>query len=506
MKVVSVEQMRSLDERTIKEAGIPGEELMQRAGDGAGDAIMEFISKLPPEHVKRFVILAGKGNNGGDAYVVAKYLHENTHIPVELYSVSPVSDLKGDALLHAQRLPEYIPVLQEMFELQKGDIVIDGLLGTGTKGALRPPYDKIIQTVNESEVPVISLDLPSGMNGDDGTVTSDALQADLTIAMGLPKKGFLLGDGPELCGIIRCVDIGIPQSYIDEILSDYEMTFACDVKSLKRRPMGSYKSLNGHLLVIGGSCDYHGAPLLAAEAAMRSGAGFVTVCVPESADISTPDMHSLIFRRIPDSGNGTFSIASIPEINQLAEKADVIVVGPGISTAPEVCSMLGEVLKIDKPMVIDADALNIISDNTDMLDRKNITVLTPHPGEMKRLIKGFALQTPEDRIEAAKNLASRTGAVIVLKGNRTVISSPEGEIRINGSGTPALATAGSGDVLSGMIGAFIAQGEDEFQATVDSVFIHGRCGEYNGLGIRGTTADDLIDLIPEKMIEISPFA
>jgi NAD(P)H-hydrate epimerase len=218
-------------------------------------------------------------------------------------------------------------------------------------------------------------------------------------------------------------------------------------------------------------------------------------------------VYSIIFRGIPDSGNGIFSNKSVSEIIKISEKADVLLVGPGLSVNKDTQDMLRKIITIERPLVIDADALNIISEDIKILKRKSITVLTPHHGEMNRLLKGFGIPESNDRIEISKKLSMKTGAIVVLKGNRTVISSPDGQIRINGSGTPALATAGSGDVLAGIIGAFLAQNSDDpFQSVVDAVFIHGCCGEFTGFGNRGTIADDLINLIPEKMREISPFA
>lgn len=509
MKVVSVEQMRELDSRSINEAGIPGAELMLKAGIGAAEHIIDYVTSLYPRHIKRFVILNGKGNNGGDGYVVAKFLLENYHAEVIIYSICNVEELSGDALTYAELVKDSVEIIvgdNPIF--QPGDIIVDGLLGTGTKGPLRSPYDTWIAAINSSQLPVIALDIPSGLNGNDGSVATDAVTADITVTMGLPKHGMLLNRGPETCGQIKCIDIGIPAEFILEIKSDIEMVFEKDIKCLSRRPANSFKNKNGHLLVIGGSRHYPGAPMLSAKTAMRSGAGLVTMAVPQSAGIPPSNMHSLICRAVTDSGNGTFSQESADELNSLIAAADAVAIGPGISTDIEVLDMLENIIANNKPVVWDADALNILASNQSLIDREATKILTPHPGEMRRLLNGFNLKDSlnADRFSQATALAEKTGAITVLKGNQSVVAGPNKEIAVNSSGSPALATAGSGDVLTGLIGALLAQGFSPFESAKFAVFIHGLAGEQTPLGIRGMTADDLVDLIPAAMQIISPFA
>ena len=523
MKTVTAQQMRDLDARTINEAGIPGRILMKTAGEGAAEEILHFIhSQYHPRHLKRFLVLAGKGNNGGDAYVVARYLHNHSEIPVTLFAVCPLSELQGDARFYAELTSEVLPITlidsnnenaPSFLNLKEGNIIIDGLLGTGINGPLRAPYDAIITEINSSPSPVIALDTPSGLNCDDGSIATDAVKADLTVTMGLPKRGFLLGEGPERCGILKCIDIGIPQDFINTIPSDFNMIFSCDVNTLKRRKMNSYKNRHGHVLIIGGSYKYPGAPILSAMAALRAGAGLVTLAVPESANIAMPNMHSIIFQRIEDSSTGTFSADSLPELKQLTKLADTVVIGPGITTEPPVADMLKEMLQLDKTTVLDADALNLIAQDISILKNTNTEhILTPHHGEFRRLMKALepnATHTETsitERVEGALTLAKAVNAIIVLKGHHTVIADRSGNITVNSSGSPALATAGSGDVLSGIIGAFINEDLNIFDTVASAVYIHGECGELSQLGIRGTSADDLINIIPEAMMNTSIFA
>ena len=523
MKTVTVQQMRDLDARTINEGGIPGRVLMKTAGEGAAEEILHFIhSQHHPRHLKRLVVLAGKGNNGGDAYVVARYLYEHSEIPVAIFAVSPLSELQGDARFYAELTSEVLSIElidsnnenpPSLLNLREGDIIIDGLLGTGTNGPLRAPYDAIIAEINSFPSPVIALDTPSGLNCDDGSVTPNAVKADLTVTMGLPKQGFLLEKGPELCGILKCIDIGIPTQFVDEVPSNFDMIFRHDVNILKRRKMNSYKNRHGHVLIIGGSSQYPGAPVLSAMAALRAGAGLVTLAVPESANIAMPNMHSIIFRRIKDSSTGTFSVDSLTELKKLSEISDTVVIGPGITTESPVSDMLKKVLQFNKTTVLDADALNLIAQDISILkNANNEYILTPHPGEFRRLMEALDQKTTSTdasiyaRTTGALTLAKTLNSIVVLKGHRTVIADKTGNIRVNSSGSPALATAGSGDVLSGIIAAFTNENSNLFDTVASAVYIHGVCGEISQLGIRGTSADDLMDTIPEAMMKTSVFA
>ena len=509
MKIVSSEQIRSLDRRTIEEYGTPGHALMERAGIGAADAILEFASSIDSAQLRRFVVLAGKGNNGGDAYVVAKYLHENSGLPVVLLAACPPAQLPEDARTHAETLQDMVEIFEpETPVFLPGDFIVDGLLGTGVKGAPRHPFDIWIASVNSSGCPVASLDVPSGLDADTGSVQGVAVQADITITMGLPKKGMVLGQGPLLCGRTKCVDIGIPQDYIEQIKADAEMIFAQDIRCLGRRPFNSHKGLNGRLLVVGGSKLYPGAPILSARAAMRAGAGLVTLAIPQSANIPRPSMDSIITRRIKDDGGGFFSEGSADELNELASVSDAVVIGPGMGTSDSVRDLLGALNIPGKLIIWDADGLNFLSDTPWLLDRLSGTVLTPHPGEMRRLLKGFGIKNiPEsERPRQALSLAAKTNSVVVLKGQHTVTACPGHPPLLNSSGTPALASAGTGDVLSGIIGALLIQKTPPLQAAACAVFIHGLAAEFSPFGTRGFSADDLIDLIPRAMLRISPFA
>jgi NAD(P)H-hydrate epimerase len=513
MKAVSVEQMRSLDQKTIQEYGTSSFDLMECAGLNAGLEIIDYIKNIDHKHVKRFVILAGKGNNGGDGYVVARYLLEHSLSEVLIYAVCGIHDLEGAAARHAGKLKGSVKIeVKETLaknDFQSGDIIIDALLGTGSKGSLKKPFDNWVKVVNASGLPVIALDIPSGLDGDTGKVCGGGILADLTITIGLPKKGLVLGAGPEQCGLLKVADIGIPDEYIEKVETDFEIYTARDAARLiSRLPMNSHKNTRGSVLVIAGSKDYFGAPFLAALSALRSGSGLVRVAIPQNGQPADSRCFSLIIKRVQDNGSGSFCERSIKELEPLIAVSGAVVIGPGIGQNRDLVPFLSYLCTIDKPMVLDADALNMISQIPEIFKEKESTILTPHPGEMHRLLDAFDLSEclNSDRITQAKTLAEATGATVVLKGHRSVIASPDGRVAVNSSGGPALATAGSGDCLTGVIASFIANEIDYFEAAAAAVYIHGLAGELSYFGNRGLIADDIPMLIADAMKKISPFS
>ena len=517
MKVFDAAAARNLDRRSIEEALIPGAVLMDRAGSVAAVHILEFIKTLHPVHQKRFVCLAGKGNNGGDAYVVASRLSAaRPDMKVEIWSACPLSELKGDAAYHAAQVPGTLEVSFKKTlsknDFLPGDIIIDGLLGTGLNGPVKEPYDVWIDAVNASGMPVVSLDIASGINSDDGSANGTAIHADMTVTMGVPKRGLVLGKGREYSGPLRFADIGIPKQYMnEEAFSDFEIVFEEDVRPFfTRLAPDSHKNSLGRVLVVGGSEKYHGAPFLSASAALKSGAGLVIAAVPKNIADYSHNYLSLISIGLPVSNtSGCLCGKSLPELEKHSENSDCIVCGPGLGTENLSLEIIEFFQTCQCPVIFDADALNLIAANPSILKAGGRRILTPHPGEMQRLMKGFELEklAASSRIDQAKALAEKTGSVVVLKGNKTVTASPDGRVCVNSSGNPALATAGSGDVLAGICGAFCASGADDIMLPViAAVFVHGSTAEYAGYGIRGLTADELIPAIPNAMRRISPFA
>ena len=518
MKAVSAQTMRALDAETIRSGVFDGFQLMLHAGEAAAQ---EILRSFPC--ARKYIILAGKGNNGGDGSVVAARLAENGRC-VGFFLTCDPGELSGDALTAFRNLPSSISVRRNLTPDDFGPdcLIVDALLGTGFSGSPRDPAASWIRLVNSSGCPVVSLDLPSGLNADDGSTPGEAVRADLTVSFELPKAGLFLGNGPNLSGRIRVPKIGIPRSLTDVAPALFRIASQEDaLPFLGREVADTYKNQRGHVLVVGGSRDYSGAPFLAGEAALRTGAGLVSAAVPDCAQSGGSLPHALMIRRFKsEDGYFPFSAADPAGLTQLLGKADAAVIGPGLGAVPALDPLLSFVLEQEKTLILDADALNRIAASPDLREklcarRPKNTVLTPHKGEMARLLRAFRTPENEDPVDNACRLARLTGAVVVGKGPHSVIASPEGSFSRNLSGCTALATAGSGDVLSGMIAALAASpvvrsGERTIEQAVSAaVFLHGLTGELCApppLSGRGTMADDLIRMIPQALRSVSPFA
>ncbi|MCR4572703.1 MAG: NAD(P)H-hydrate dehydratase [Lentisphaeria bacterium] len=514
MKIITVSEMRRLEAEAMKRhasgeaGGISGAEMMELAGTYAGLRLMQWIDKWPDRHRLSITILAGKGNNGGDAWVAASFLHDSCKIPVTLYSVCGRDELKGDAAYHAMRLRNDVPIEEGVTELPPealtaGTIIVDGLLGTGAKGLPRGAYKRIIEQVNDSGLPVLALDIPSGLDADTGD-GADAMRADVTVTMGFPKQGLFLKDGPAVCGRLEIVGIGLPPDLIDGAEAVGEAFGLEEARQLVRPRRGdSYKGTYGHLLVLGGSGGYVGAPILSALGGVRGGAGLVTLCVPGGC-LANPPLASLIFRRIGTADDHCFKASMLKELYTLLYNRTSVAYGPGTGgdVEPEVLSCL---LKTNLPLVIDADGLRLLARHPDMLPRQaGETIITPHLGEMKSLMEGFGVEATGDGVADAKALSLKTGCVVVLKGRFTVVASPDGTETLNVSGGPALSTAGSGDVLTGVIAALAGQGMSAADAARLGVYLHGLAGDMWNGAQRAMSADDLADAVSVAWREVSP--
>ena len=495
MKAVSGTLMRSIEASAIQLGQVDSWSLMKRAGEALAEVAVQFSDRGA-----FFAVLAGKGNNAGDGFVAAKELYESG-FPVRVFHTSPASEFKGDALRAWNELPPEIERRTELHAVDLADaIVIDALLGTGFSGTLREPWLHWINLVNYLNVPVIAADLPSGLDADDGEVRGGAVvRADVTVTFAYPKTGLLTGRGPALCGRIRVIDIGLPDETDDAVTRFVPCTGLDDVRrSLNPLEFDTYKQKRGHVVVIGGSGDYPSAPFLTAEAALRAGAGLVTVYVPASMEIVCAPPKALIVKRLPDDGRGVFTQSSFDAL-KLPANVSAVAVGMGMNTAGETVPFLRALMgSVQCPLLLDADALNLIAKQPDLLhELGTATVVTPHEGEMKRLEAAIGLSSERSRIERAEALAKFTALHVVLKGVRTVVMSPHGEYALNLSGSPVLATAGSGDILSGVIAAFAANSGDLFESAKSGVFLHGLLGELDApFAGRGLIADDLLARIP----------
>lgn len=484
MNIARVDEVRAAEERTIA-GGTAGYELMRRAAKEAAQVIQEFYPSP-----RKSLLLCGGGNNGGDALALAGMLPGE----VIVYTARNLSEYKDAASCAAADLPAHISVhplnALSAAVLTPGTLVIDGLLGIGFKGPeVRKEVADCIALVNASACFIAALDVPSGLNSDTGECSSATIRADLTITFGAVKAGLLLKQGPEYCGILRCADIGLGKVSADNRAVTFEEALAFR----PRKPADLHKNRRGELMICAGSRDYTGAAALTAEAALRCGAGLVRLATTNPR-ANLP--HALIVRKI-EAPRGTLDPQIWSQCADWLQCSTALAAGPGWGNGEP--ALLAGALQYSGPLVLDADALNLLARYPQLWQKRPQTILTPHPGEARRLAKAFGIEA-EDRETLARKLAQKLGAVIVLKGKFTQISAPDGRESVILSGAPALATAGSGDVLTGIIGALLAGGQDPFEAAVLGTSLHGRAGEISG---NGTIADDL-PLVLKHILESLP--
>lgn len=488
MNVVTAAEMQAMDQYTIENFGLPGRVLMENAGRGATRSFLERIydHDSGAKWGGRVGILAGRGNNGGDGFVMARYLAQNG-LDTTVYLLTRQDRVKGDAAGNLKLLPALnIPVIEisdsQEFHRQQGDMAqvqywIDALLGTGLKSVVKGFFKEVIEFVNRQKRPVFSVDLPSGLNSDTGRPCGISIQADATATFGFPKIGHLIFPGAGLCGTVDVIDIGIPPNVVATINAQQQLISAAMVQAtLGRRSPEMHKGRAGHVLVVAGSTGKTGAAAMTAMAAMRVGAGLVTLGIPRSHNpVMENQLTEVMTAPLPDDGIGALGPEAFDAIAEVAQGKSCIALGPGLGTAQGTKDLTQRIIKeIDIPMVIDADGLNYLAvDAAVLLDRKAPAVLTPHPGEMARLINGNVSHVQGDRVSVARQFASQYRAVLVLKGARTLVADPYGIVWINPTGNPGMAAGGMGDVLTGTIAGLLAQGGSPLAAAQSGVFLHG---------------------------------
>lgn len=528
MKVVTAAEMRSIDRRTIEEYGISGAVLMERAGHSVALKIRELFEK------RKVVVLSGGGNNGGDGLVVARdLLSRGWNARVLL--LARKEKLSPDCLLQYRiarknGVPVEFRKAVTVKDLHSA-VVVDAIFGTGINKPVRSPVSDIISFLNRSGCQVVSVDIPSGISADTGAVMGEAVRADITVTFGLPKIGHMLHPGAEYTGKLFVEDIGFPPALLrSESITVQTLEREAAASLLPERPVYSHKGDYGHVLVVAGSRGKTGAAMMTAKACLRSGAGMVTIGVPESlADIFQSRVTEEMILPLPDTGSGILSEQAYSEISDfLQRRGDVLAMGPGLTSGTSISNLLERLLTtVTVPAVLDADALNALSGKRAILRKtKAPLVLTPHPGEMARLLrgaegKGRRAKGPEeenllardsdlrgrverDRIGSSRSFAEDTGIYLVLKGVPTVIAEPEGRIFLNTTGNPGMATAGSGDVLTGVIAAFLGQGLNPLDASVLGVYAHGLAGDIaaSKKGMYSLIASDIIEHMPDALLSL----
>ncbi len=508
MILVTAQEMAELDRRTIEEVGIPGAVLMENAARGA----LAFFERVIPDLIhRRVVVLAGTGNNAGDGFVIARLLH-GKGTWVRVVCLRPADRLRGDALLN-YRILENIGVrpahwdesadFSSQFSLiREADVIIDALLGTGLSSPVQGLYRDVIEAVNALEKPVLAVDVPSGLDASTGKVLGAALRAIATATFGLPKVGQRIGQGDALVGALQVVDIGIPDCVVASAgIQRWWLDENLCRQWLEPRPAETHKGRAGHVCLLSGSPGKTGAATLASLGAARVGAGLVTLFVPRSLNpILEVKLTEAMTFPIAETSEQSAAAAAEPEILSFLQGKQALAVGPGISLHQETKQLLFNLIsQAPCPLVLDADALTLVAEDPETLRSASVPViLTPHPGEMARLMACSVTEVQANRLEVSREFSRKYGVIVLLKGHRTVIAAPDGKMAINGSGTPAMASGGMGDVLTGMIAGFLAQGFEPFQATCLAAFVHGKAAEKacRDHTTRGLLASDVLEEIP----------
>jgi NAD(P)H-hydrate epimerase len=514
MKVSTAEEMRSIDRRAIDGMGIPGLDLMEAAGSGVAEVTLEVLGGEPGGRV---VVLCGSGNNGGDGFVAARLLGQEG-VDSQVLLLGPADKLTRDAAVNRQRAIESgVPITEvldsaaldaESETIFGADVVIDAILGTGLSGEVRGLAREAIEMVNREAEYVVAVDAPSGLDGDTGQILGVCVQAMATVTFGLPKRGHFLMPGREYVGSLAVVDIGFPREAVSEEGIRVE-TFdeLLGASLLPDRPMDAHKWTCGHCVLVAGSTGMTGAAALASDGALHVGAGLTTLCCPASLNpILEIKLTETMTKPMPETEEGSFSGYAEAPILEMIQTAASVIVGPGISQVAETSSLVRSLVpKIEKPLVIDADGLNAYAGGKKFQHAPEVLpVITPHLGELCRITGADKDEIEKDRIEAARKCAKDLDVVVLLKGLPTLIANPDGDVTINSSGSNALATAGSGDVLTGVIGGLLAQGLNPYDAARLGAYLHGAAGDLAAetYGFRSVVAGDVLAMLPQAILDM----
>jgi NAD(P)H-hydrate epimerase len=559
MHIVTAEEMRNIDRHTIDTIGIPALVLMENAGREVAREVRSLTDRrFPDRRPARWLIMVGKGNNGGDGLVAARHLAE-AGIEVSVVYAEPPERLRGEAAVQrdiAARLGIETGVYRAgEIDWRAYDGIVDALLGTGTAGAPREPYASFIREANASGLPIVAVDIPSGLDADTGAAHESCIKAELTVALAFVKRGLLQYPGAEKAGEIVCASIGIPTQLADRfgvqtyILDERTLRERLGVDPALPRRADTHKGTYGHALIAAGSRRMSGAALLAAKAALRAGCGLATLAVPDClVEPLIGRVPELMLAGVPDGGTGEWTMmgqaldvrprandiateeaaqdqmqdravvhtarsaaddmllwrvgAAREALAALARGKQAVLIGPGMGRFPGDAGWLKTAWEqIEGPLVLDADALNMLADAADFPAwprRAAATVLTPHPGEMARLAGLPTAEVQRDRIGLARRYAAQHGVTLVLKGARTVVAAPNGAVYVNVNGNPGMATGGAGDVLAGIIAGLLAQGLSAEQATALGVFLHGAAGDRAAAlrpSVGSLLAGDIVEML-----------
>lgn len=518
VRVVTASQMRQLDRRATEEYGIPSLLLMEHAGL---QAVLELERAFPHLARSRVAVVCGKGNNGGDGLVVARHLFDRG-ITVEVFLLARQTEINGDARTNLEIIrklgaPIYEVTTSQELEairgaIERADVVVDAILGTGTTGPAKGLFEEAIELLNRFGKPIVALDIPSGLNSDEGVIPGPSINAVLTVTFGLPKRCLILYPAASCAGRVVTVDIGLPRQLLTDPLCDVSLVQAEDlVSALPLRDPNAHKGTYGHVLLLAGSPGKTGAAAMCALSALRIGAGLVTLALPESLnDAMEAKLTEVMTEPLPETRERTIAHAALERVLDLMQGKRVIAIGPGLSIHPETAELIRAVVKTAKAqIVVDADGINALGSNLEMLrDVVLPPILTPHPGELARLLGIDRDEVVRHRIPIAQKVATSFGVHLVLKGARTLIANPEGQVAINMTGNPGMATGGTGDVLTGLISGLLAQGVSAGLAAKTAVYLHGLAGDLaaEAVGQEAMVASDLMTQIPEAIRQLKSHA
>jgi hydroxyethylthiazole kinase-like uncharacterized protein yjeF len=515
MRILNAEQMREADRRTIQDIGIASLVLMENAGRQVVAAIESLYPDLAD---RRIAIVCGKGNNGGDGFVVARTLQQRG-FDVSVFVIGQISEVKGDARINLTILGNIGQTVVEVAdetswelhgtEITGHDLIIDAMFGIGLSAPLTGFYETVVADLNEAGVPIVAIDIPSGMSADTADLIGDSIEATVTVTLGAPKLPLVLPPAEMRAGEVVIADIGIPGDVIDQLEGpSIELLTRERMRALiQPRAADAHKGDFGRVIVVAGSIGKAGAAVLCAQGAMRAGAGLVTVAAPKSCQ-ATIAAHASEYMTegLDETPEGTVHVSAVSEV--LGIDADVIVAGPGLGRGPAVTTFVRELLdKCEGPLVLDADALNAFADQPALLIGREgrDLIITPHPGEMARLVGCTVEDLQANRIDIAVDFAKRHHLYVVLKGYRTLVVTPDEKVFVNPTGCPGMATGGTGDVLAGMLGAWLAQLLDAEAACKLAVYLHGSAGELADAdnGEVSMTAGDLVEHIGDAILEVT---
>lgn len=511
MYLVTASEMQQMDRQTIQSFGIPGRVLMENAGRGATRVLFDQFDDIINKNIG---VIAGHGNNGGDGFVIARYLAQKSS-NVTVYLLTESTRVKGDAEANLKLLaPLNVPVVEIPDEqsflahktgLLHQEIWIDALLGTGLKSDVKGYFKKIIEFINTHGKPVFSVDIPSGLNSDTGQVCGACIRAQATATFAFAKTGHMLFPGAEYTGYLEIIDIGIPDHIAKNIRPKQHLLTPERIRTAFRpRNPDAHKGTTGHVLVVSGSTGKTGAAAMTAMSAMRAGAGLVTLAIPESLNpvLETQVLEAMTYP-LPETENGIIGESSFNKIMDLLSGKKCLALGPGLGEAAETKNLVHRIIK-ESPVtiVIDADGLNNLAGSTEILKKaKAPLILTPHPGEMARLMDSTAGSVQKDRITCARKFAEKFNVHIILKGAKTIIAHPEGNIFINPTGNPGMASGGMGDVLTGIIAGLVAQGFSPESAAHTGVYLHGAAADMlaETIGPFGYLSSEVMNAIPGQL-------